>query len=211
MATVANYLTNQAARQAAMVSKFERHFLGFLVNLASLLVIEALIVWAGWSISLAIPFGVLSFTVYRWSGFRGALFSAILITSFSVYHWDRYGWNGFIQIAIGAFGIAGFGGITKRALIRTAVEAERNRHAIELINAANGNLGKLREIHIDSVKLIDAWKSLSDTAKYEVVNNIRGNLAHVLNIWEGWHALFQERETMKWENLRQKLGSKDGD
>lgn len=194
-----------------MSSDFKRHLLGPCIVFLSLFLGEVGIRLYHFPVILAIPYAVLALTAFYWSGLRGALLSALLISLYPpLLRYSHYGLFGSIVIALGAFMIAAPSGILKRALKEQVAAAERNRHAMELINAANGNLGKLREVHLDSVKLIDAWKSLSDAAKFEVVNSIRGNLGHVLTVWEGWHALFQEREIVKWENLKQKLRGGDG-
>lgn len=159
------------------------------------------------TVSLALPIGVLSLCLF-WSGLRANILSAVFITAYALYN-SSFDPSRTIQLVFAVWPVAVTGGLLKRWLIESVIEAERNRHAAEAMSAVNGNLGKLKEIHLDSVKLVDAWKSLNDTAKFEVVNNIRGNLAHVLNIWEGWHALFQEREAVKWENLRQKQRGRD--
>lgn len=163
----------------------------------------------GYNISLGLPLMALSLCLF-WSGLKANILSAVFITAYGLDN-PIYDTSRLIILLFTVWPIAVGGGLMKRWLIESTREAERNRHAANLIDAANGNLGKLKEIHLDSIKLVDAWKSLSDAAKFEVVNSIRGNLGHVLTIWEGWHALFQERETVKWDNLRQKLGGKDGD
>lgn len=132
---------------------------------------------------------------------------------FSLYAHVESGYDSWRIVQVVVFSVIGAlsSVAVRRSLIRWHDEAIRNRHAVDLINAANGNLGKLKEIHLDAKNLIQWWDGLSEAARFEMAKNILGNLAHVLTVWEGWHALFQEKEIMKWENLRQKLGGKDGD
>lgn len=200
---IANALSSAIERRNFVDSTFERYILCPLAVAAALLLLEAS-VRIGWPIVLAFPYMVLAITTML-GGLRSAIAAATLILAYVIYQGDHYGLNGGLQVIVCAYGIAGAVGTLKYRERAKTIEAERNRHAAEAMNAVNGNLGKLKELHLDSVKLVDGWPSLSDAAKFEVVNGIRGGLAHVLNIWEGWHALFQEREILKWDKLKQTL------
>jgi hypothetical protein len=181
---------------------FKRFLAGPLLTLAALLC--AYFIWPDWNtLTLAPLFPLLAFSGFV-SGLRANLVSAIFVSVYA-YQSVNYSPERVIAVTLSVFGTVLIVGILHRQRRDAAVEAERNRHALELINAANGNLGRLREIHLDAANLIQSWKSLGEPGRFQVVDKIRGDLANVLLVWEGWHQLFKEREKMKWENLKRKL------
>jgi hypothetical protein len=191
---IVNHLTRQAKRSAAMATRFKRHVLGTLFVIASLAIIEALVIWAGWKISLAIPFGVLCWTVYRYSGLRGALASALIVSLYAYYHLEWYGWNGFAQVIAGAFLIAGPSGLLKRSFREAVLEAEANQRKAELVDSLNGNIKKV----LQSLATLDDLKAnlgLYSRAKaLEEVDKARAPLITLITLVESWQEINKSRE-----------------
>jgi hypothetical protein len=185
------------------MTTFNRFFLSPLVTVILLLLVEYARRFDWYTPSTAIPLAGMLTCVF-WSGLRANAISALFITAYTltIFPDDPARSS---QVIIFAWFVAIPCGLLKQQQIRDAVEAERNRHAAALVDAANGNLGTLKEIHTDTVSLVQGWQILSPEIRFRRVDEIRGRLANVLHIWEGWHILYKEREALKWENLSQKL------
>ncbi len=171
-----------------MNNTFERHFLGSLFVIASLLIVE-LLVQSGWYLSLALPAAVLCYTVYRFSGLRGSLLSALIVSLYPFYHFDWFGWSGIIQVAGGAFLIAAPSGMLKRALREQVLEAEYLRQ--KAIDTYNGNRSKAVEA-LDSLDQALKADELVDIKKYVQVARIK--LADTLTLIGSWYEIAKNQE-----------------
>lgn len=188
-----------------MAGSFRRHFLSALTVAASLLIIEFLVVWADWAISLAIPFGILSGSILLWSGFRGALLAAAVTLIFPFYHFELYGYNGLLQILIGA-GIISLNGILKRTIREEAQEIERerlraneNQSKADFVDGLNGNIEYLREINQDLIRLSLAVELMPKVSIISSINLIQDKTANLAQRAIGWQQLALAKKVVKGE------------
>lgn len=178
----------------AFKSSFDRFFAGPLVVLAGLLVIH--LAWPGWTaVTLAPLFPLLAFGCYI-SGLRANLASALFI---SLYAWRAVNYDPLRAgiVAFSAFVMVGIVGTLRRQREAEARAAERNTYALNMVRTANGNLDRLEKVHNRTIDLDHGWNVITDEAKHREVTWVRGELATLRTIWQGWHQLYREREVVK--------------
>jgi hypothetical protein len=180
-------------------TNFNRYLTGPILCAAGVLLL--LFLWPN-ATTLAPLFPLLAASGFI-SGLRANMVSALFISI--AIHQSSPDPSRTVVAILSAFGLAFVVGVMHRQRRDAAVEAERNRHAMTLVDAANGNLDALAEIHQDSQNLVSGWRALDDAARLRLADKIRGGLADVLLIFGGWHQLFKEKEALKWESLSQKL------
>lgn len=186
-----------------MNSTFERHFLGPLIVLSSLALGEIGVRYLNFPITLAVPYALLSLTIFRWSGLRAALVSALLISLYPfLFHYEQYGFWRALIAALGVFLIAAPSGILKRGLRETAIEAERlhllaearaARAEIAEAVAPNGNRAKIRAINEMLIGLIKDLDKIPPETVKKSLYEIQNHLSNALTVFDLWHGLAEDR------------------
>lgn len=202
---ILNRLSYQAKKDVIIISDFKRHFLSALISFGSVILWELAVIYFGWPITLAIPFAILSYTIYKWAGFRGALFAALLVSLYSLYHFDWYGYLGSFFIFLGTFGIAAPSGMLKRSFREAVLEAEANQRTAELVDSLNGNIKRMIKAKSILDDLRDNWRGYTDARRFTMIEEVRGVLGTLLTLVESWQEINRSKE-LAYEHLNQMGG-----
>lgn len=129
----------------------------------------------------------------RWIG----LVAAALVGAYSTWAFGPPDPIRQIVLAVSALAAGWTAGYLRYRYRLLAEEAGQIRWKAQLVDEINGNLEKLAETHKLASDLWQGWPVLSDEAKSKKVDEIRGKLAGLRQLVEGWHAIAQERERTK--------------
>jgi hypothetical protein len=175
------------------LSFFDRFIAGPVLTLLMLLAGYILTENFAWiTPTLVFPVVVgLSLSVFI-GGLRAGFISAALITLYAALSPD-FDLVRTVTVASACFLGAYLQGLTKRWLVETTILAQANQKAADLIAAANGNVKLLQRAHKLVTDLYAGWDVLSDEAKKESVNELRGLLATLLTLIAGWEHLAANR------------------
>lgn len=182
---------------------FRRHLAALVAVGISLGIVEGLVYYQDWLLTLMIPMGVLSFAVYKWSGLRGAILAGLAIILYAVYHRDWYGLDGIIQVMIGVALIALPSGILKRAIREIAIQAEHYR--LRAIDTFNGNRRKMEQA-LEALDLALKSEDLIEIKKYTQIGRIK--VADTLTLVDSWHEIAHNQQ-VGIEKLEQVKRSRD--
>jgi len=175
-------------------SPFGRYALSPLLVILSLVVIEFASRYEWFTVSLALPVGVLSLCLF-WSGLRANILSATLITVYVLYE-TSLDPSRTIQLLFTVWPVAIFGGTMRKWLIESVTETERQRLRAEenqakanAFDTLNGNIETIKEINTELIDLTNALNVLSKAQILEIVNRIQGKAANLAQRVVGWSQL----------------------
>jgi hypothetical protein len=154
--------------------------------------------------SLAIPFLIFIIASFLWGNLLSALSGAAVLSAYTLVESGFDPWRAgqlVIASAAGAFLVIS----AKESLIRQTREAERGRRAISLVDEADKSLDRLKGMHKRVSQIVQGWAVMEDAARFDFMVNHRGELANILQFYDGFHQLYLEIEAVKWNTLQQKL------
>jgi hypothetical protein len=146
------------------------------------------------TVSLALPVGVLSLCLF-WSGLRANILSAAFITAYALYS-SSFDPSRTIQLIFTVWPVAILGGIMRKWLIESIEEAERqrlraaeNQAKADLVDGLNGNIEIVKEINTELIDLTNALNVLSKAQIRDELNQIQGKAANLAQRVVGWSQL----------------------
>jgi hypothetical protein len=170
---------------------FKRYFLGPLVVMAMIGVVEYFHTILLFEPSAALPFAGMAISLY-FGGWRSNMASALLASSYAlVLHPDDPA--RVAQAVIACFAVAIGGSFLRESERKAWTHAGSNQDKAEFVDSINGNLKLLERAHKMSDDLLEGWEVLSQSARYEKIAQIRGTLANLRLLAEGWHKMAKER------------------
>ena len=168
-------------------SPFLRYVLSPLVTLITILAVEFTSSIYGFTATAALPVTALALCLF-WSGLKANVVSAVFITIYAFhlfYHDDP---ARFIQLMLTAWPIAIGGGLLKRWLIESVLEAEYYRQ--KAIDNFNGNRAKMVEALDNLDKALEA-KEVVDIKKYVQIARLKQ--ADTLTLTSSWHEMAKDK------------------
>ena len=166
---------------------FLRYALSPLLTLITILAVEWTSNIYGFTATTALPITVLTLCIF-WSGLKANILSAAFITLFAIHLFYLGDLARFIQIMLTVWPIAIFGGLLKRWLIESVLEAEYYRQ--KAIDNFNGNRAKMVEALDNLDKALEA-KEVVDIKKYVQVARLKQ--ADTLTLTSSWHEMAKDK------------------
>lgn len=148
------------------------------------------------STSLALPFLVYLVAAFWWGNLWSALLGAAVLSAYTLIESGFDAWRGGQLIAasvVGAFLVQA----AKESLIHQIKAAERARRTLNLIDAADKSLARLKSMHKRVSDFVQGYAVLSEAARFEFMVNHRGELANILQSYDGFHRLWLERREVQ--------------
>lgn len=175
-------------------SPFGRYVLSPLLVLLSLAGIEFVSRHEWFTVTLALPVGVLALCLF-WSGLWANILSAALITAYALYS-SELDPSRTLQLVFTVWPVAILGGIMRRWLIESVRETERqrlraaeNQSKADFVDNLNGNIETVREINKELIELANAMPVLARPVILEIVNRIQNKAANLAQRTVGWSQL----------------------
>lgn len=193
------WATNNVRQGAILNKPFFRYALSPLLVSLFLIVIEFFSRYEWFTVTLALPVGILSLCLF-WSGLRANILSATLITAYALYAGELDP-SRTLQLIFTVWPVAILGGIMRRWLIESVAETERqrlraaeNQSKADFVDNLNGNIETIREINRELIELANGMPVLSRPAILEIINRVQDKAANLAQRTIGWSQLAQAKK-----------------